>query len=143
MKFPKEFPDNQLRIKKIPRWPHLLKLLTNGSYDQFKKNNLFANFVKDYGLFLSAPPSVCCKCTLIKWIKNKMSQNRLHYLMLISSKKDFASLIDLNKLTKIWVEMKTRIILLLLYNYIWFLLHDPWILLWCQDFLLRIIIKNH
>ena len=49
---------------------------------------------------------------LKNYLQNKMSQNRLHYLMLISSEKDFALLIELNKLTKIWVEMKTRIILL-------------------------------
>ena len=129
MKFSKQLPDasefisefevsinffDQLR-KVNPKMTTSIKSAAHICYDQFKKKNLFANVIKVYRHFLSPPPSVCSsersfiRLKLLKsYLGNKMSQNRLHHLMLISSEKDIASLIDLNKLTKLWVEMKTR-----------------------------------
>ena len=66
-----------------------------------------------------ASPSVCAsersfsRLKLVKtYLRNKMSQDRLQNLMLISNESDVAFQLDLDKISKKWAQIKKRRILL-------------------------------
>lgn len=88
-------------------------------YEQLSAYNLFPSVYKLFKLFLSAPPSVCSsersfsRLKLLKsYLRNKMSQERLQNLMLISNEADISSSINLDDLTKKWATMKKRRIMI-------------------------------
>ena len=84
-------------------------------YKEFSELGLFPSVWKLFKLFRTASPSVCAsersfsRLKLIKtYLRNKMKQERLHYLMLIGSESDLAKQVDLDKLSEKWATIKSR-----------------------------------
>ena len=100
----------------------MMKSISDASkfcYKQYSDYGLFPSVWKAFKLFNSASPSVCAsgrsfsRLKLVKtYLRNKMSQDRLQNLMLISNESDVAFQLDLDKISKKWAHIKKRRILL-------------------------------
>ena len=84
-------------------------------HEQYEGYGLFPSVWKAFKLFKSASPSVCAsersfsRLKLLKsYLRNKLGQNKLNSLMLISNESDISMNLDLNILTKKWAKMKER-----------------------------------
>lgn len=98
--------------------PHVKKNISSASnlaLESQKNYKLYPNLSKLYKLFLTAPPSVCksersfSRLKLLKsYLRNRMSEKKLHYLMFLSCEKDLTDKLDLNCLADKWKDMKSR-----------------------------------
>ena len=80
-----------------------------------KEHNLFPYLSKVFRLFLTAPPSVCksersfSRLKLLKnYLRNRMKEKRLHYLMLLACEDDVTDGLDIQMIADKWKSMKTR-----------------------------------
>ena len=127
-KFPKEFPDTHAFIAELEVFKSFFNSLTEENpaevsktiecaakicSDSFHKQHLFPSVHRIFNLFRTAPPSVCksersfSRLKLLKnYLRNRMSQKLLHYLMLMSCEKELCDGLDLNIIANKWIKKK-------------------------------------
>lgn len=127
--YPSEIPDTksltlELEVfnihfsKHVEQHPEVQKTIRSAA--QFalssqRKHKLFPLLSKVFRLFLTAPPSVCksersfSRLKLLKtYLRNRIKEKKLHYLMLLSCESDLTDQLDLQEIVDRWKGMKTR-----------------------------------
>ena len=81
--------------------------------DSFHKQHLFSSLHRIFNLFWTVQPSVCrserffSRLKMLKnYLRNRMSQKLLQYLMLLSGEKEFCHGFDLNIIVNKWIKKK-------------------------------------
>ena len=102
-------------VKKHPDVSISIRFAAEKALNFYKENNLFPQVAKVFKLFLTAPPSVCksersfSRLKLLKsYLRNRIGEKRLHYLMLLACENDLTDQLDLQKIVDKWRMIKSR-----------------------------------
>ena len=102
-------------VKKHPDVSISIRFAAEKALNFYKENNLFPQVAKVFKLFLTAPPSVCksersfSRLKLLKsYLRNRICEKRLHYMMLLACENDLTDQLDLQKIVDKWKIIKSR-----------------------------------